>query len=278
MSASGIQLKKYHQGIWYKRDSEGGEAFSEVAVSLFYDYLSPHVPHVQYRFHPQSKSICICKDFTSGGEFLSLEQFLLDSGCHPDSLFDEDRFDTVSALLPRLGINPYTSQMYWSLIHQLDILFSNPDRHNNNLGFIVSGSSVSLAPVFDNGFSFGVSSCTTKSLSPSKYRNSMRDSFYFRRDFRFYTESELSLHPDVFQALGYFLPKRHYLWPWVGEVLLKFFPPEHPGWGCLPKSALTLHSQPEYIQGKRSVPSPSSRSSDISWGSKPIWLPSYIKD
>lgn len=227
MSVSGNQPKTFVRPYWYKKDLYGGEAVSEVAVSLLYEYLFPGILHIRYRLHPNDPTVCISRHLP--GEVTTLSDLAYAQAVPFDSL-------TSWVLSSFSSEDIHTLQV----MHLMDYLTSNPDRHLNNI-LLQDGHFV----IFDHGFSFGVRDRKRFQAHPLVYRDQFSGPF-FGKNHPAFSLPDLTLGP-VFPDLGgarlteaflSHLPYPNPVWPWLGECLVKLFGRQSPAVQALPDIAL----------------------------------------
>ncbi len=163
-SSSGGNLKKRWKIINGERVLiKGGsvpfrqEPFNEAIASALCDTLG--IPHVEYQLiFISGQPYSVCPDFASEAvEFIPAHDILLQYPRRKNE-------STLSQLLracDALGIpnvRPAISEMII-----LDYLIANEDRHTNNFGFLRNSETLEwlgMAPLFDNGSSFGFDKLT----------------------------------------------------------------------------------------------------------------------
>lgn len=127
----------------------GFESFFEVIASRMLDALN--IAHVEYTLHladvrlapgkdPIRTYICASRDFRGTLSKVTAEQMFTLYG-----LKEETPLET----LRRLGYSNDIDQMLL-----VDYLIYNRDRHGKNIEFCSDGTKITMAPLFDNGFSF----------------------------------------------------------------------------------------------------------------------------
>lgn len=117
-----------------------------------------------------NKVVVACKDFTEDGLKYRLDDFNAISNIYVEGLDDklsslssssDTNIDLEEVMLimennPRFLANPELKQRFWDMF-VVDALIGNNDRNNGNWGVLVDTytGQMAVAPVFDNGASFG---------------------------------------------------------------------------------------------------------------------------
>ncbi|MEI3525571.1 MAG: HipA domain-containing protein [Eubacteriales bacterium] len=100
------------------------------------------------------KTVCACKDFTSGGkrlfDFCSIKNTILDSDTGGSGTELEDIMDTIDK---QQFVSPSVLREHFWNMFVADALLGNFDRHNGNWGFLYDDKTglTEIAPVFDCG-------------------------------------------------------------------------------------------------------------------------------
>ncbi len=161
-TSEGTQDKYYHQGIWYKTDTKGGEGKNEEIVSRLLEKSSlDPADYVRYeQIMINGKPGCACRDFTGEfDEYITIYRLYANTvgGDIARVLHGEDPEDSVRYVADfverqtGLDIHRYLADTI-----ALDQLTLNTDRHLNNLGIIFNAKTgiYRTAPIFDNGRAF----------------------------------------------------------------------------------------------------------------------------
>lgn len=107
-----------------------------------------------YEIDGKIKTVCACKDFTSGGkrffDFCSIKNTVLDSDSNGSGTELDDVLETIEK---QTYVNPQELKDFFWDMFAADALLGNFDRHNGNWGFLhdeTTGETV-IAPVYDCG-------------------------------------------------------------------------------------------------------------------------------
>ncbi len=170
-TSDGTQLKYFHDGYWYKEDSEENEGIVEYLVSKTLTFSN--LKKDEYVAYEQGKvngrKGCRSKTFLGQDEtFITLER--MHANVAGQSLFEvmkkqptmEERIAyTIGFFKDVTGLDLTD---YFSKVFTLDYLVLNEDRHFHNLGIVMDGDgNYRPAPIFDNG----------KSLLNGNYSNNV---------------------------------------------------------------------------------------------------------
>ena len=153
------------------------EPFNEALASRFCDVLG--IAHVPYKLlFIDGYPYCSCPDFVNGlTEFIPAQAILSSFPREPN----ESVYSQLLRACETLGIPNVASSLESMII--LDFLIANEDRHTNNFGFIRHSETlewIGMAPLFDNGSSFGFDKLTSeiasnKSIVCKPFKNKHRE-------------------------------------------------------------------------------------------------------
>lgn len=107
-----------------------------------------------YTVKGKTKTVCACKDFSTGGkrlfDFCSIKNTILDSDSNGSGTELNDIMDTIDR---QQYVSPTALRAHFWDMFIADALLGNFDRHNGNWGFLYDDNSgeTEIAPVFDCG-------------------------------------------------------------------------------------------------------------------------------
>ena len=107
-----------------------------------------------YTVKGKTKTVCACKDFSTGGkrlfDFCSIKNTILDSDSNGSGTELNDIMDTIDR---QQYVSPTALRVHFWDMFIADALLGNFDRHNGNWGFLYDDNSgeTEIAPVFDCG-------------------------------------------------------------------------------------------------------------------------------
>ena len=107
-----------------------------------------------YTVKGKTKTVCACKDFSTGGkrlfDFCSIKNTILDSNSNGSGTELNDIMDTIDR---QQYVSPTALRAYFWDMFIADALLGKFDRHNGNWGFLYDDNSgeTEIAPVFDCG-------------------------------------------------------------------------------------------------------------------------------
>ncbi len=107
-----------------------------------------------YTVKGKTKTVCACKDFSTGGkrlfDFCSIKNTILDSDSNGSGTELDDIMDTIDR---QQYVSPMILRSHFWDMFVADALLGNFDRHNGNWGFLYDTQTdeMTLAPVFDCG-------------------------------------------------------------------------------------------------------------------------------
>ena len=102
----------------------------------------------------KTKTVCACRDFTSGGkvfyDFCSIKNTVIDSDTGGTGTELDDVLETIDK---QAFVDPVMLKAYFWDLFMVDAFLGNFDRHNGNWGFLVDPVSrkAEIAPAFDFG-------------------------------------------------------------------------------------------------------------------------------
>ncbi len=164
----------YEGGLYLlKKEKYSGEALVEILNELIMNRLE--LANAQYDIATYNGMTgCLTRNFIKRGSvFQTGNDFL--KQYNPDS--DNDIFDYAVALLSAgLPIEIVKRNIQIMLKnHIVDIFTFQTDRFSDNLGFLIAGEEIEVAPKFDNGFSF------LSSIDNSDQQKFVTSGYYRRR-------------------------------------------------------------------------------------------------
>lgn len=107
-----------------------------------------------YTVKGKTKTVCACKDFSTGGkrllDFCSIKNTILDSDSNGSGTELNDIMDTIDR---QQYVSPTALRAHFWDMFIADALLGNFDRHNGNWGFLYDDNTgeTEIAPVFDCG-------------------------------------------------------------------------------------------------------------------------------
>ena len=107
-----------------------------------------------YTVKGKTKTVCACKDFSTGGkrlfDFCSIKNTILDSDSNGSGTELNDIMDTIDR---QQYVSPTVLRAHFWDMFIADALLGNFDRHNGNWGFLYDDNTgeTEIAPVFDCG-------------------------------------------------------------------------------------------------------------------------------
>lgn len=107
-----------------------------------------------YTVKGKTKTVCACKDFSTGGkrlfDFCSIKNTILDSDSNGSGTELDDIMDTIDR---QRYVSPTVLRAHFWDMFVADALLGNFDRHNGNWGFLYDDNTgeTEIAPVFDCG-------------------------------------------------------------------------------------------------------------------------------
>lgn len=107
-----------------------------------------------YTVKGKTKTVCACKDFSTGGkrlfDFCSIKNTILDSDSNGSGTELDDIMDTIDR---QKYVSPTVLRAHFWDMFVADALLGNFDRHNGNWGFLYDDNTgeTEIAPVFDCG-------------------------------------------------------------------------------------------------------------------------------
>ena len=107
-----------------------------------------------YTVKGKTKTVCACKDFSTGGkrllDFCSIKNTILDSDSNGSGTELNDIMDTIDR---QQYVSPTVLRAHFWDMFVADALLGNFDRHNGNWGFLYDDNTgeTEIAPVFDCG-------------------------------------------------------------------------------------------------------------------------------
>lgn len=107
-----------------------------------------------YTVKGKTKTVCACKDFSTGGkrlfDFCSIKNTILDSDSNGSGTELDDIMDTIDR---QQYVSPTVLRAHFWDMFVADALLGNFDRHNGNWGFLYDDNTgeTEIAPVFDCG-------------------------------------------------------------------------------------------------------------------------------
>ena len=107
-----------------------------------------------YTVNGKTKTVCACKDFSTGGkrlfDFCSIKNTILDSDSNGSGTELDDIMDTIDR---QRYVSPTVLRAHFWDMFVADALLGNFDRHNGNWGFLYDDNTgeTEIAPVFDCG-------------------------------------------------------------------------------------------------------------------------------
>lgn len=160
-TSKGNQIKCKVGDMWYKLDTLGYEALSEVIVSNF--LLHNNIECVEYCFeevlYKGEKTIaCKCKNLTNSDEDLISVYRMLSLVNFDERIYQKastaDRISCITDIVNSFtNLKKDTILSYLYRLIYIDSIFLNEDRHLANIMFIHNNASDvwRCAPIFDNG-------------------------------------------------------------------------------------------------------------------------------
>ena len=143
------------EGSYYVKYCTPDEGFREMLGKRIFDLVGIKCP--DYKYYKELYCV-ISEDLNSCGEFIYMSNFpfIVD-----DTTYRRISFEILVDAICKYFTNK--DEVYFQIVvmHFIDILFSNVDRHLNNYGVYSDGKIGSLA-VFDNGLLLDNFDCITK--------------------------------------------------------------------------------------------------------------------
>lgn len=164
----GVKRFDLSTGSYYAKYCCGDNALKELFGKKIFDFVGIKSP--EYKYYDELNSVIICEDLHSIGNFTYMSKI--------PRIIEETRNKTFSFgmlidNLRELCLNKEEIYIQAVVMHFIDILFSNIDRHLNNYGIFIEDNIGTLA-VFDNGLFLSYFDNATKPPSCPTYnkRNS----------------------------------------------------------------------------------------------------------
>lgn len=158
----------------FKKDHYSGEALIEILNELIMNSLE--LDNAQYDVATyKGMTGCLTKSFIKQGSVFQTGNYFLKQ-YNPDS--DNDIFDYAVALLNAgLPIELVKIKIQKMLKnHIVDIFTFQTDRFSDNLGFLITGEEIEVAPKYDNGYSF------LSSIDNNDQQKLVTSGYYRRRE------------------------------------------------------------------------------------------------
>ncbi len=167
-AAKGNQEKWYdmHTDSWYKLDQLGYEALAEVVISQLLEEsnIESDTPFTFVRYNMGAFCVrglerigCVSKNFLKQGQsIITLNRLLTQYLGYPV----REKLSRLSSNKKRIaylaeataghtGLEQFPE--YLTLLFEIDALFSNNDRHLNNIAVLEQNGKFDYCPIFDNG-------------------------------------------------------------------------------------------------------------------------------
>ena len=164
-SSKGNQEKWLENGRWYKLDQFGYEGLAETVTSsllaktnvklLGFRYVTYRMERLEV--HRRTRNGCSSENFLLPGESILTLTDLFWKGVGPDWQREVKRLPNLRRTVrwmakqtARLtGLERFGD--YLTLLFEVDMLFSNEDRHLNNIAVLRQGEDFDYCPIFDFG-------------------------------------------------------------------------------------------------------------------------------
>lgn len=153
-----VQHFNFSCGSFYVKKCMGNESFMELFGKKIFDIAGIKCPNY-YLFKD---------NFVLSEDLNELENFMYISdvpGVKEDVVWRYITFDIVSDSLCEIVNNKDEIKLQLAIMHFIDILFSNTDRHLNNYGVSIDKDGNGIVIVFDNGLFLDYFDCITKPIT-----------------------------------------------------------------------------------------------------------------